>query len=354
VIDHQSEFRQKVILLLLIILLLPLLFIFYFGQKSATNVQETQPILITNSKTLHLRGTIRDIKLSKNSKYAYVVANSRGVYIIDVQNPLEPKLVSQFKYFKNSYDKSRSIELAEEKNILFIRDAQAGIYSINIENISEPKLLTTHKQQEQIYQFVVSENEEYIYLCDESGIKVLDIKNPDAIQTVASYDTEKRYIDIVEVKENLLYLLSSHDIDILDTSHDQELKLVGNYIALGDAEKIVLSSNKTRAFLSSGYNGVEILDIANKLNPKPLGIYKSTKTAKNTLVSKDGKTLFISNLKDVVEIADIKNPDNAKHLRTLNVNNATKAKALDVGLSLDENVLFIANGIGGVKVLGLK
>ena len=353
-IDYQSVFKQKLIFFILIILILPLIVIFYFGQKSDVDIKQAPLVSIQNSITLNLRGTIRDIKLSKNSKTAYVVAASRGVYIIDIENSLKPKLISQFKYFKNSYDKARSIELAEDKNILFVRDAQAGIYSIDIANPSEPKLLRTYKSQAPIYEFCISKNTNTIYISDADGIKIADIKNSDEIKVVTKYDKKRKYFDMVEVKENIIYLLSSHGIDIVDISFAQGPKLVGNYLASGDAKRITLSKNKTNAFLSSGYSGVEILDISNKLNPKPLGIFKTSKMIKNTIVSKDAKTIYISNFNNDIEIVDIKNPDDAKLLKKININPTKKAQVWDIALSVDENRLFVANGIGGVKVIGLK
>ena len=353
-IDYQSEFKQKLIFSLLTIFILPLIIIFYIGQKSDADIKQTPSTSIENMTTLNLRGTIRDIKLSKNSKTAYVVAASRGVYIVDVGNPLKPKLISQFKYFKNSYDKARSIELVEDRNILFVRDAQAGIYSIDIANPSEPKLLATYKSQVPIYEFCISKNTDTIYISDLEGIKIANINNSDEIKVITQYDKKRKYFDIVQVKENLIYLLSSYGIDIVDTSFVNGPKLVGNYIASGDVKRITLSYDKTRAFLSSGYSGVEILDIANKLNPKALGIFKTSKIVKNTIVSKDAKTIYLSNLNDAIEIVDIKNPDDAKLLRKININSTKKVQVWDIALSVDENRLFVANGIGGIKIIVLN
>ncbi len=69
-IDYQSKYKQKLIFLLLIILILPLIIVFYFGQKSNVDVKQAPLVSIENSITLNLRGTIRDIKLSKDSKTA--------------------------------------------------------------------------------------------------------------------------------------------------------------------------------------------------------------------------------------------------------------------------------------------
>jgi len=351
-IDYQSEFKQKLMILILSIIVLPLVTIIYFGYESKT-IKTNKHIYIDESTIVNLRGTIREIKISKDEKIAYVIAASRGVYIVDIQNPLKPRLISQFKYFKNSYDKSRSLELLEEKKILFVKDAQAGIYSIDIENLSEPKLLASYNIQEQMYDFCISKNMNYIYLSTENSIKVLDIENLDEIKTVAKFNTDKKYYDIVEVNDELLYLLSSKGIDILDTSSIKNMKIVGSYITLGEAKKITLSFDKTHAFLSSGYSGVEIVDIANKFNPKPLGIHKSSGIVENTIASKDPRSIYLFN-KNLLEIVDITDPDRSKLIQKVSINNTKKAKVWDIELSQKSNVVYVANGIGGIKIIVLK
>ncbi|WP_457745959.1 LVIVD repeat-containing protein [Sulfurimonas sp.] len=353
-IDYQSKFKQKLIILLLIIFIVPLLIVLYFGEKSHINVKSNPLLSIQNSTTLHLRGTIRDIKLSKDSKTAYVAAASRGIYILDISNVLKPKLISQFKYFKNSYDKARKIALVEDKNMLFVQDAQSGLYSIDITNLSEPKLLSTYKPQALIYTFCVSKNTNNLYISDADGIKIVNIKNPDEIKLVAQYNTKKKYFSIIEVKKHLLYLLSSNGIDIVDTSFSKKLKFVGNYIAAGDPKNITLSYNKTRAFLSNGYSGVEILNISNKLNPKAIGLFATTKIVENTVVSKDAHTIYILNANGSIEIVDIKNPDNAKHLQEIKVNPSTKTKVWNIALSEKADNLVVADGIVGIKTIKLK
>ena len=353
-IDYQVKFKQQLIFILLSILIVPFIIIFYIGQKSHTTVKHPLASSIQKSTTLGLRGSIQDITLSNDSKTAYVAAASRGVYIIDIKDPLKPKLISQFKYFKNSYDKTRSIKLAEDKNILFVRDAQAGIYSIDIENLAEPKLLASYKSEIPIYDFCLSNKNDKLYIADADGIKAADITDTDTIKVSTAYTIKKKYYDMIEVKENLLYLLTSYGIDIIDTGFSQEPKLIKSYFTSGDANKMRLSSDKTRAFISNGYSGVEIVDIANKLNPKPLGIYKTSTPAKQAIASKDTNTLYLSNLNDSIDIVDITDPDNAKLLQEITINPTKKSKIWSFALSANEDKLLVANGIGGLKVIGLK
>lgn len=351
-IDQQALFIRRLIYLLLIIFILPLIIIFYFGQKpDVNNIKKPPLISIKNSSTLNLRGTIQEVKLSKDSKTAYIVASSRGVYIVDISNPSKPRLISQFKYFKNSYDKSREIELAKDRDILFVRDAQAGIYSIDITNLSEPKLLSSYNSQALIYSFCISKDEKSIYIADEEGIKIADIQNPDRIKIVAKYDIKRRYSDIVEVQKNALYLLSSYGIDIFDTSFTKDIRLVKNYPTIGDAKKIVLSKNRTRAYLPSGYSGVEIVDIQNKLHPKSLGVFNTSKMIQDVAISQDMQILYaLSN--NEIEIADIKNLDKAKLLRKIKFKKRSKIR--DIVLSNNENRIFIADGVDGFKVINLQ
>lgn len=352
-IDYQQRFKQKLVFLLLLIFLLPLLIISFLAQSSQDIKQQTYDA-VQKSKTLNLRGKTRDIALSKQREIAYVCADSRGVYMIDLHNPLDPKLLSQFKYFQNSYDKSRKSLFSVSKDILFVQDAQAGIYSVDLENIAEPKLLSSYTSQMQVYEFAISSKEDYLYLSDQEGIKILDIKESDRIQLFDSYESDQKYLGIVEVKEKLLYLLSSKGVDILDVNIKNKAKVVGNYIALGDASKIEFSSDKTLAFIASKYNGIEIVDTANKLNPKPLSIYKSSEPIEDIFVSKDANTLYVTNENDTLEIVSVVDPRDPKVMHKIKINQIKKAKIWDFDLFDNGNIMLVANGINGLKAIELK
>jgi hypothetical protein len=346
-------FIKRLLALLLMILVVPPIVVIYYGELA--NVKEKAPSLsVKNTAVLHLRGSIRDVKLSADGKVAYVAAASRGVYIVDIQNPLKPKLISQFKYFNNSYDKARNLELAQKRNILFVRDAQAGIYSIDITNPSEAKLLSTYTSSEQIYDFCLSKDAKTIYIADKKGITVADIRDFDAISPITHYNIEKKYEDLVEAKKGILYLVSSHDIDIMQTDGAQAAKLVGNYVTAGDAKRISLSEDGTKAFVSSGYTGVEILDIANKLHPKPLGIYKTSSMVNNTLVSKNAKTIYVAGANGNIEIVDIKDPDSAKLLKRIKTKLSNQEQLWNIALSTDEKRVLTASGINGFKIINLR
>lgn len=350
-IDYQKKFKQKFISLILVVFLFPPIVVLYASYTPAPTVKLKAEQSIKSTSYFKLRGTIRDIKISKDENIAYVVADSRGIYIIDIENPVKPKIISQFKYFKNSYDKSRSLELSSDEHTLFVRDAQAGLYSIDISNKSEPKLLSLYSSTEKILGFKLSQNTKKIYLVGEEGLTIADIKNPDEIKPVSKYKN-KKYLDVVEANDELLYLLSSYGIDILDIS--KEPTLVGNYNTLGNAEKISLSKNQMQAFLSSGYTGVEILNISNKLTPKPLNTVSCLEIAKDTTISKDAKTIYISNFNDSLEIVDISSINNAKVIQTINTRHTKKAQSWTSALSNDEKVLYIANGVMGIKIIELE
>ncbi|QOP45677.1 LVIVD repeat-containing protein [Sulfurimonas paralvinellae] len=353
-IDYQEAFKKRVFILFLLILIITPITVIYLGKKSSTLNEKAPGLSVKNSFALHLRGSVQDIKLSKNSKTAYTAAGSRGIYILDVENSMKPKLIGQFKYFSNSYDKARSVELAEERNMLFVKDAQAGIYSIDITNPVEPKLLDTYKSENPIYAFCLSEDLKTIYIADKKGIAVADIQDPDAINVIAYHSIEKRYINLIEVNKNTLYLLCESGIDILYTDGSQPAKLIGSYTTAGDAKKMTLSKDKTKAFVSIGNSGVEILDIANKLYPKPLGIFKTSAAADKTIVSRNAKIIYVADTNGDIEIADIQNPDSGELLQKIRTKLSAQEKLWDIALSVDEKKLFTASGIEGVRVVKLK
>ena len=352
-IDYQKKFKVFFIRTILIILIIPPLLFSYIKYKSDKNTNTKNiTTYINNNKIFRLRGTIRDIKISQNGKVAYVVASSRGIYILSLQNPLQPKIISQFKYFKNSYDKARAIELTQDERRLFVRDSMAGVYSIDISNLSEPKLLAVYPKTKSISTFSISK--EKIYISDDENLTIASIKNFDQIEVITKYAIDKKYFDSIEVKNNLLYLLSSNGIDIMDTSSPKQPKIIKTYSTLGDPQSISISKDKKVACISSGNNGVEILDIKNKTNPKAIGSFTSSGNIKNTTISKDRKKLYLSNFYNNLEIVDIEDINHIKSIKQIKDTQSHKKEFWNATLSSDEKFIYISYGTLGILIFSFE
>ena len=353
-IDYQARFKQKFVkLLLLIFILVPVFFLVLNYTVEKKHDMKTTT-LIKNNILFKLRGRVKDITISKNGKTAYVVADTRGIYILDIQNPLKPKILSQFKYFKNSYDKSRSLELTKDEQRIFVRDAQVGIYSIDISYPSKPVLLSSYHGCCTILDISLSQTSDKLYILNKNGFEIVDIGNADEIKTVTRYNGDKKYIDLVEVKEGLVYLASSSGIDMLDIDDGAKPKLVSSFVAVGDIKKLSLSKTKTKAFLSSQNSGVEILDIKNKLNPKSIGLYLNSKVVKDTVISKDEKKIYLLNLDNSLDVVNISEVDNIKLVRTIKTKHKQNHKLFSLALSNNGKTLYMANGAFGIEILELK
>jgi len=352
-IDYQADFKVFFIRLILIILIIPPIIFLYMEYKSDTPINSRQTLIsaIDNKNIFRLRGTIRDIKISQNGKVAYVVASSRGIYILSLQNPLQPKIISQFKYFKNSYDKARAIELTQDERRLFVRDSMAGVYSIDISNLSEPKLLAVYPKTQSISTFSISQ--EKIYISDDENLTIASIKDFDQIEVITKYAIDKKYFDSIEVKNELLYLLSSNGIDIMDTSSPKQPKIIKTYSTLGDPQSISISKDKKVAFISSGNNGVEILDIRNKTNPKVIGSFTSSGNIKNTTISKDRKKLYLSNFYNNLEIVDIEDINHIKSIKQIKDTQSHKKEFWNATLSSDEKFIYISYGTLGILIFSI-
>ena len=363
-LDHHTRFKQKFYLLLLVILIVPPLGLLYYEYRAEMADQNTVTIpkfqdhTETNAKLslkhiFRLRGNVKQIELSKDGKTAYVCADSRGVYIVDLQKPLKPKIISQFKYFKNSYDKARNIALSKDQSLLFVRDAQAGIYSVDISNPTEPILLTTYASESPMSGFVLSADAQRLYISHTDGLTIADIRSHDQIIPIASLKQKKGYLGLVETADDLLYLLNNYGVDIVDISSIQEPRLVGKFDSLGRPEKIMLSNRKTRAYLSCGNAGVEIIDLNNPMSPKPAGSFTTAGFANSTSVSKNGDTIYVSNSNNDIEIVDVTDPDNPKLRHRIHEDKTQPRQVLSSTLSIDEKILYIAHGTLGMAIVEL-
>ena len=352
-INYQEKFKKKLARILLILLIVPPLLFSYIAYKSdSSRTIKNRPnttATIQAMKLFGLRGTVRDIKLSKDGTIAYVVASSRGIYILNLENPSKPKILSQFKYFQNSYDKSRSIELSSDERRLFVRDAMAGVYSIDIRNLAEPKLLAHYVHDKPISSFTLAEDMKRIYMSSGEGIIIADIRNPDEIKTIAHNTMSSKYYDIVEVKKSLLYLLSSSGIDIVDVSTPQKPKILKSYATLGDPETIILSQDKSRAFVSNGTSGIEVLNIKNKTNPKAIGSYICD--TKSITIAEESQRLYVTTLQNNLQVIDISNVDKITMVKKIPNRHPRKGEFWNSALSPDRKFLYVSNGISGLAII---
>ena len=366
--DLHLKFKQKLIVSLLIVFIVPpVAFLYYqylhvLPQKplpiSKKIVEEIIPMVsdephyIYPHKIFKIRGTASKIILSKDGKLAFVASASRGIHILSLQNPLEPTLLYHFKYLNNAYDQARDIVLSPDEKTLFVKDSKVGIYTLDVSNPSHPKKLALYPNVKSVNKISLNGDGSRLYLAGSFGLMVADVHNKNKITIIKKINLGQAYYDVLEIQKNILYVLSSSGLEVVDITHINDPIFKEGYPTLGTPLNIILSENRTRAYISSGDSGVEIINIKNIFHPTPFGVFTPVGYTTHTTISKDGKRIFISNLNDDVDIVDVTYPYDAKLLQNIRETH-DKGQIWGSVLSPDEKTLYVAYGVLGIGVVPL-
>jgi len=137
------------------------------------------------------------------------------------------------------------------------------------------------------------------------------------------------------------------------------IKVIGTFdsstLSFAFTEKVILSRDKTKAFVSDGGAGLQILDISDLTNPILIGNYDVNYTkgeiVKEAVLSSDESKVFISTHTGGLKVVDISNMANPT---LLGENNLSNGLALGIAISNDDSTAYIANSNGGFKVVDVS
>jgi len=101
---------------------------------------------IAQTLQIPTKGTVHDIVLFNNDKYALVASEQEGILLLDVSDPFNTTLISNFS---TTYH-AESIALAHNEKIAYITNGAAGLDIIDVFNLQRLKLLSRYQTPCQI------------------------------------------------------------------------------------------------------------------------------------------------------------------------------------------------------------
>lgn len=201
-----------------------------------------------------------------DGKYAYVADRGDGLRIIDVSNPKSPQEVGH-------YNKTSQVYWVSVKgNYAYVANHDYGLVVLDISDPTKPKEVGHLDTNGKTLRLFILNN--YAYLADESdGLRVIDISNPDNPKEVGFHDTNDD-AQGVYVQGGYAYVADRNDgLRVFDVSNPTNPQEVGHYDTGGTAMNVYVSGNY--AYVSDGYGGVKILDISNPKQPQKVGYYST-------------------------------------------------------------------------------
>jgi len=182
---------------------------------------------ITDPVNPVIKGSVLSNSLNQHlvvsDSYAYVAAYNKGFRIIDISNPDLPVVVVEF-------DVSLTVKSIEKKgDIIYLGAAEGKILSVNVADITTPRFLdiidlpdTTNVGINELSPYHMIIRDGYMYVSDgDSGIQIVDIKNPEALIVEKGLDTSGNSWEISTEGRNMIVadeFSGVHFVDIFETN----------------------------------------------------------------------------------------------------------------------------------------
>jgi len=190
----------------------------------------------------------------------------------------------------------------------------------------------------------------YAYLaCGHSGLRIIDISNPEAPVLAGSIDTSDA--TDVAVSGNYAYIADYSDgLKIIDISNPTSPLLKGSIPTQSDAVKVVVSGDY--AYVGTPYSGLRVIDVSNPDTPFEAGSLESVSADWSSDIKQKGDLIFMtiggiyySNM----YIIDLRNPRNPVLIYTY----VLGYEAI-YGIALSGNYAYLACNDSGLKILNIS
>ena len=274
---------------------------------------------------------IQKMTISDDQKYLFFTTSKyESIFlkifdISDISNPIEISSALDMPY-------TIKMKLSHDATKLFITFSNYSIHSgfkvIDVSNKSNPVMGAQITTSGQAFDFVLSKDEQTLYLCDDrGGLKIIDISDPNNMKIVGEYianglvqsvqlseDETKAFVSVAAPTSNI-YVQKGHIqvIDITDKSNPHLFKDLD--LNSSEITAFKFNANKTKLFVSHGYPEYndKIYEIKGDfeefklLGETPHSYY--TSSDKLILLENETIMLAVSSYKiDVIDISDPENP----------------------------------------------
>ncbi|KAF2955934.1 hypothetical protein [Marinitoga sp. 38H-ov] len=306
-------------------------------------IEETEmstPVILENSITensITIESTeIVEIPTQKN-KYVYTTGSGIGMYIIDVTNPKEPKVVNHV------YTEGWAVGLFVKDKHAYIADWINGVIVADVNDIKSPKKIAKLKTYGKVYSIFVKDDIAYV-LEGSSGMEIVKINNDYSLEPL-SYIELKGSSGRIFVEDNYAYIPMGYDgFVIVDVSDPKIPKLLSYYDVEGFAYNIFVKNNI--AYVASGKDGLTLVNVKNKKSPKFVSNVKIK--SEWARVHYENNIVFYAKGQDGFSLIDVSNP--AKPILISSID----TKGFCYGGYIRDNYLYVADGENGLIIYDIS
>ncbi len=267
--------------------------------------------------------------------YAFVVAGSFGLQILNVSNP---RVVGSWD---EKLEDVRGVTVAG--HLAYVVD---GVNGLRIIDVSDPE----NHVEIGFYETPGTANSVFVagdlvYVADgRGGLRIIDVSEPNNPTQVGLYDTPG-YADDVFVVGNLAYVADGgagfRIIDVSDPGNPAE---IGSTHELRDARGVFVIEDL--AYVANGLAGLSVISVADHQNLTQIGSYRVSGNAKSVVVA--GNLAYVACGRGGLCIVDMSNPENPLRIGSWHI----PGRVNDVFVA--GNRAYIADGENGLRVINVS
>lgn len=202
-----------------------------------------------------------------------------GLYLLDISNRRDPKLIRVFKLEGVSIEAT-----AIAGNRLFAAAHDEGLLVIDITDPHSPILEHQYRFFHNVWDIELIEGGGAVIADGPGGVSVLDLSDPANIQVLSTLPTSGNARE-VHIRRNDVYAaVGSYGMDIIDISNRRNPIFISNYNSTGVTNHLDVGGNY--AFLATWKN-VEVVDIFDRSSPALVATEKTPVRAMGVAVRGD-------------------------------------------------------------------
>ena len=342
---------------------------------------------------------IRHIAISKDKSYVFLnIVGDKGLVIVDISNINKPKVIyghDREHFYTYPYHLGKIYVSGDDKKVYFTNDRNLYIYDIS--NIKNPIIVNSYRTSsflDTINAVAISDDKPIIYLATKHGLSIvnnidgysfitenssiklgggvysglrllnnnkvgftdvggqafiINVKKPTKPSILAIVNADLGYNNAISKDAKRVYTdLGIDGFDIYDISKGKEGVKLGYYSLEFASDRVKLSEDDTKAFVTDFKQGLVILDVSEPKNIHKISSYLNEKheydDIDQIILSKDNKIgyftglgMYNSKFKGYIDIVDLSNLASPKRISTYSVDDYISAMVI----SKDDKKLYV-------------